>query len=126
MAVYVNNKEFHRYLLDYKNTGNRKSYNEIGKIFLLIAQRLLNKSCFINYSDDRKEEMIGNAVLRMCKNINGFDLEKRDPFAFFTTVATNEVYQFINNQNERDRVFTSFANDQYEDLQNRINEGDYN
>lgn len=120
MAIYVNNKEFHGHLTEYKLNNSRKSYNEIGKIFLLIAQRLLNKSCFINYSDDRKEEMIGNAVLRMCKNIDSFDLEKKDPFSYFTTVATNEVYQFINNQNERDRVFVTFTQIQQEALRHQI------
>ena len=123
--IYVNNKEFHSFLVEYKASGSRKAYNEIGKIFLLIAQRLLNRSCFINYSEDRKEEMIGNSVLRMCKNIDSFDLEKKDPFSYFTTVATNEIYQFINNQKERDDVFVSFSQLQHEQLRNKINEKDF-
>ena len=120
--VYVNNKDFHRYLVEYKETGSRKSYNEIGKIFMLIAQRFLNKSCFINYSEDRKEEMVGNAVLRMCKNIASFNLEKKDPFSYFTTVTTNEVYQFINGQKDRDKLFITFSEHEHEQLRKNINE----
>ena len=124
--IYVDNKYFHKMLVEYKETGSRKAYNEIGKIFLMIAQRWLNKSNFINYSDDRKEEMIGNSVLRMCKNIDSFNLEKKDPFGYFTEVTKNEVLQFINKQNDRDKLFVTFTQREHDLLRNKISERDFN
>ena len=123
--IYVDNKKFHSYLVEYKATGSRKAYNEIGKIFLMIAQRHLTKSCFINYSDDRKEEMIGNSVLRMCKNISSFNTEKKDPFGYFTEVTKNEVRQFLNKQKEKDAMFINFSQYKHEQLRNQIQEKDF-
>ena len=62
MAEYIKNKTFLKLLTEYKKTKNKKIYNEIGKCFLLIATNLLNKPKFINYSEDRKNEMISDAV----------------------------------------------------------------
>lgn len=125
MALYVDNKMFHHLLVEYKETQSRKAYNEIGKIFLMIAQRFLNKANFINYSDDRKEEMVSNAVLRMCKKIDSFDTMKKDPFSFFTEVTKNEILQFINDQNKRDKVFVTFTQLQQENLRKKIDERNF-
>ena len=126
MANYVDNKHFHKLLVEYKETGSRKAYNEIGKIFLMIAQRHLNLGCFMNYSEDRKEEMIGNSVLRMCNKINSFDLTKKEPFSYFTEVTKNEVRQFLNKQKDKDTLFINFTEFKHEQLRNQINDGDFN
>ena len=56
MSEYVNNKTFKELLKRYKKTKSRNDYNEIGKIFLLISRNFLNKSYFINYSEDRNKK----------------------------------------------------------------------
>jgi len=82
-------------------------YNKIGNIFLLIAKNLLNKSSFINYTNDRKDEMISNATFFMCNYIDRFDVTKGNPFAYFTRVAFNAFLQNINGYNELGDIFTS-------------------
>lgn len=105
MSEYVNNKTFKELLKRYKKTKSRNDYNEIGKIFLLISRNFLNKSYFINYSEDRKQEMISDAVFFMCKYIDRFDVNKDHPFSYFTQVAKNAFLQYINERKKQDDMF---------------------
>jgi len=107
MAEYVNNKEFHRLLKEYRQEKSKKTFELIGKSFLLIAKNLLNKSNFINYTPDRKEEMISDAVYYMCRYVDKFDVERKNPFAYFTMIARNAFLQNINDYTKRDVMFTS-------------------
>lgn len=107
MAEYINNKEFYSLLKEYRETKSKRLYEEIGKCFLLISRNLLNKTNFIDYSQDRKDEMVSDAVFYMCRYIERFDLERKNPFAYFTTVAKNAFLQNINDYNKRDEMFTS-------------------
>jgi DNA-directed RNA polymerase specialized sigma24 family protein len=107
MAKYVNNKDFYNQLKDYRETRSKKAFENIGRSFLLIARNLLNKSNFINYTPDRKDEMISDATYYMCRYIDKFDLNRKNPFAYFTTVARNAFLQSINDYTKRDSMFTS-------------------
>lgn len=107
MSEYINNREFHSRLKEYKKFGLKKVHEQIGKDFLLISKNLLNKSNFINYTQDRKNEMISDAVYYMVKYIDRFDLERKNPFAYFTMIARNAFLQNINDFSRRDELFTS-------------------
>ena len=107
MAEYVNNKMFYNLLSEYRKNGEKKIHEEIGKCFLLISQNLLNKSNFINYTQDRKDEMISDAVYYMCRYTDKFDLNRKNPFAYFTMIARNAFLQNINDYGKRDSMFTS-------------------
>jgi len=107
MADYINNKIFYQQLKEYKETNSKKIYNEIGKSFILISKNLLNRSNFINYTPDRKDEMISDAVYYMCRYIDKYDLEKTNPFAYFTMIARNAFLQNINNYSKMDEMFSS-------------------
>jgi hypothetical protein len=107
MAEYVNNKIFYTLLKDYKENNSKRVYEEIGKCFLLIAKNLLNKASFIDYTQDRKDEMISDAVYYMCRYVDKFDISRKNPFAYFTMIAKNAFLQSINDYNKRDEMFTS-------------------
>lgn len=107
MANYINNKNFYELLKEYKQSRSKKIYEQIGNSFLLIARNLLNKSNFINYTHDRKEEMISDAVYYMCRYIDKFDIKRKNPFAYFTMIARNAFLQNINDFSRRDNLFTS-------------------
>lgn len=110
MANYVNNKMFLKLLKEYKETESRKIYNEIGKIFILIATNLLNKTNFINYTQDRKDEMISDATYTMCRYINLYKVEKsNNPFAYFTRVAYNCFRQNLNYHKKLNKHFISLS-----------------
>jgi len=106
MAEYINNKIFYNQLKEYQETKSRKVFNELGKSFLLIARNLLNRANFINYTPDRKDEMVSDAVFYMCRYIDKFDLSKKNPFAYFTMIARNAFLQNINDYSKRDNMFT--------------------
>jgi len=107
MAEYINNKSFHGLLKEYRLTKSKKTYEQIGKSFLLIAKNLLNKSNFTNYTPDRKDEMISDAVYYMCRYVDKFDVERINPFAYFTMIAKNAFLQSINDYSRKDSMFTS-------------------
>lgn len=101
---YIDNKRFAKLLLLYNQTGNRAVYNEIGRVLMLLVQNILKKPRFINYTQDRKNEMISDALYYMTKYIPNYDpstADKDDPFNYFTTVAHNAFKQRIQEQIRR-------------------------
>lgn len=107
MANYVNNKKFHALLIEYRETRSKKVFEEIGKDFLLISRNLLNRASFINYTQDRKDEMVSDAVFYMCKYIDKYDITRNNPFAYFTMIARHAFLQNINKYSKLDGMFTS-------------------
>jgi DNA-directed RNA polymerase specialized sigma24 family protein len=107
MAQYVTNKQFIELLKEYQQTNSKKIHNEIGKTFLLISQNLLNKSCFMNYTQDHKDNMTSEAVYFMTKYIDRFDLSRDNPFSYFTRIAFNAFLQYLNDWKKRDKMFSS-------------------
>ena len=93
--------------MEYKTNKSRILYNEIGKDLLLIARNYLNKASFINYSEDRKKDMVSDSVFYMSKKIESYDAEYTNPFAYFTTFVKNAVLQYINERKKIDKMFTS-------------------
>lgn len=105
MPNYVNNKVFLKCLVEYQKQKTKKISNKIGNIFLAISQNLLNKTNFINYSEDRKDEMVSDAVFYMVKYIDRYDITKKNPFSYFTTIAKNAFLQNINEYSKLDDMF---------------------
>jgi len=104
---YVNNKSLRDLLIDYKTTKSKATFNKIGHMFLLIAQNYCNKPNFINYTQDRKEEMISDACFVMVSNIDDFDVERSNAFAYFTRVVHNCFLQYIKKYKKQRQTFIS-------------------
>lgn len=97
---YVNNKEFLRLLVQHKQVEEGKNWEELGKIFLKIATRYLNKPSFIQYSIDRKQDMISESIYFMVLRWRSFDETKyNNPFAYFTEIAKNAVNKYLGERN---------------------------
>jgi hypothetical protein len=128
---YVNNEDFYELLCIYKKLHNeiikkendyeeleeikkyknkfRKVKNELGKIFIKICNGLLTKPNFINYTWDRKDEMISDATYYMSKYIMNYNLKKKNPFAYFTTMCNHAFLQYINKMNKYTDKFQPLA-----------------
>lgn len=107
---YVNNKQFLKLLIEYKKTKNRRTYNEIGKIFKLIAENVLNKPSYINYTQDRKDEMVSEATFTMCRYIFLFNEKKyNNPFGYFTRYAYNAFNLYFKKQKKLKDTFISLS-----------------
>ena len=111
MPNYIENEKFIKMLLVYRRTKNPILYNEIGKVFLEISRNKLRMPCFINYTNDRKHEMVSDAVFYMTKNLNdynpmhaGGDVNKSNPFGYFNKIAERAFFQKIAEYKKRDAV----------------------
>lgn len=96
---YVNNKDFHESLIQYKKkiessekNGEPKPRipNYLGDCFLKIATHLSYRPNFVNYMF--REEMISDGVENCVQYISNFDIERNNPFAYFTQIV---YYAFL-------------------------------
>lgn len=96
---YVNNKEFHEALIEYrrlvdlsKEKGKQapKIPNYLGDCFLKIATHLSYRPNFVNYMF--REDMISDGVENCVQYINNFDINRNNPFAYFTQIV---YYAFL-------------------------------
>jgi hypothetical protein len=96
---YVNNKEFHEALIVYKTKCNiAKEKGEpkpqistyLGDCFLKIATHLSYRPNFVNYMF--RDDMISDGVENCLQYIHNFDVERTNPFAYFTQIV---YYAFL-------------------------------
>lgn len=98
---FVNNETFIKLLVVWNNDQDsregKRAYEKIGKILILIANKLASSGSFRQYSDDIKEEMIQDAIYTMIRNLRHYDHEAfSNPFSFFTTISFNIFRQHLN------------------------------
>jgi hypothetical protein len=96
---YVNNKDFYAALVEYRNQINHAKENNlpkprvsnyIGDCFLRIANHLAYKPNFVNYMF--KDDMICDGIENCIQYIDNFDIERTNPFAYFTQIV---YYAFL-------------------------------
>jgi hypothetical protein len=106
MAKYIDKLEFHNLLKLYHETKSRKSYDEIGKRFLLIAQNYINKPRYINYTDAWKDDLVSEAVYDMVRYVHNYDVDRMDlmytetgkipdPFSYFSQYCENGMTRYL-------------------------------
>lgn len=100
MANYINNAEFYQLIKNYQEETDelkkKKYYNELGKSFQLIGTNFMNRYGFINYSEDRQEEMLSEFYYLACKYLHNYDTSRNSsPFAYFTQIAFNAFVRII-------------------------------
>ena len=104
--IYIDKKEFYKLMVEWKTCQSNEAYQKIGKNFLKIATNYLNKARTINYTQDRKDDMISDITWMMIKKIDCFDHEKYDdPFAYFTSICRNAVSQTFNKKHRDNELF---------------------
>lgn len=102
MSHYVDNEKFREALVRYltllkKNGGVRvqnRDYEFIGECFLKIAEHVSMKSNFRGYS--YRQEMVSDALINCVNYMETFNIEKDNPFSWFTTVCVNACKARIN------------------------------
>lgn len=80
---------------------------ELGKAFLLIAVNLLKRPNFIKYTEERKQDMISDAVFNMCRYAHRYNVLRPKAFSYFTKVAENAFKHSIKKQKTSDTRHTS-------------------
>jgi DNA-directed RNA polymerase specialized sigma24 family protein len=99
---YIKNKNLLEELRVYKETGERTE--ELGRMFLLLAQRYSDRGSFAGYS--WKDDMICEAVLTCIKYMHNFDvdIDNPNPFAYFSRIIHNSFLNYIAKQKVHSKI----------------------
>lgn len=87
---YVNSKEFRRLLEEYYESD--KMTNELAVNVMKIAEGLSYNWRFINYTKSWKEDMVGDAVIKMYAALESkkYNIDSQfNPFSYFNQIAWN-------------------------------------
>ncbi len=108
---YVNNEEMLQVLIEYKANPTKKLYNTLGKMIMKISEHAIMAPSFMNYTNDRKIEMISDAnylMVHYC--IKKFNPEvSNNPFAYFSQATKNAFLLYIKNQKRKESIFSNLS-----------------
>ena len=99
---YLNNKALLAEIKKYNETGIKTE--ELGRMLLLLATRYSNKGSFSGYT--YKDDMVCEAVFTCLKYLHNFDtdVEKPNPFAYFSKVVHNSFLTYIFKQKKQSKI----------------------
>ena len=106
---YINKEQFCELIMKYKNeAASRKDIQDLGKMILLLVNRIAMRPNFCNYT--YLDEMKSTANFLVWKGINTFDIEKsNNAFAYFTTTIMRAFIFIINKEKilyEKNKEYT--------------------
>jgi len=96
---YVNSKEFRQLLMNYYQSDNMT--NDLASNIVKIAEGLSYNHRFIRYSRSWKEEMVGDAIVKMYHALEKklYNIESEfNPFSYFNRIAWNAFTNRINKE----------------------------
>lgn len=97
---YVNNAEFYKRIVEWKESGEETIPNDIAATIMMICKNLAKSGKFAGYS--WIEAMVGDAILSCIKFCRNFDPTKsKNPFAFYTQIAYNSFIKRIQIEKQR-------------------------
>ena len=103
---FIDSQEIWNEISKWKNTSQIS--DRLGQIFYEIAENMTKHPRFNRYDIELKKDMIGNAVLKMIRNLHNFSYEKRQQsFSYCSCIAWTSFvdtlkkhYKYINRQRE--------------------------
>ena len=103
---FVDSQEIWAEISNWKNTNQIS--DRLGQIFYEIAENMTKHPRFNRYDIELKKDMIGNAVLKMIRNLHNFKEEKsQQAFSYCSCIAWTSFvdtlkkhYKYINRQRE--------------------------
>ena len=134
---YVNNKDFHEALIVYKNKCNTAKEKGdpkpqistyLGDCFLKIATHLSYRPNFVNYMF--RDDMISDGVENCLQYIHNFDVERTNPFAYFTQIVYYAFLRRIGKEKKqveiKDKILERTSFDEVFTADEYFNSSDYN
>ena len=103
---FISSEEIWAEISNWKNTNQIS--DRLGQIFYEIAENMTKHPRFNRYDIELKKDMIGNAVLKMIRNLHNFKEEKsQQAFSYCSCIAWTSFvdtlkkhYKYINRQRE--------------------------
>jgi hypothetical protein len=113
---YVKPAEFHNAIVAYYDQKNEDIPHILGDMIQKIATKISFLSNFIKYS--YKEEMIGDAVVRMISALKRkkYAIEKGNPFSYFTKIAIHAFISRIKKEKQNQMTLKEYQEEQYMNL----------
>lgn len=103
---YINKDEMTEQLRISQEQG--KCTEELGKMFMLIAQRYSTKYNFWQYT--YRDEMVSRAIVRCLSKMMSFDLSRNSsPLCYFTMIVFNEFRQVLNKEKRQQQIRENFG-----------------
>jgi DNA-directed RNA polymerase specialized sigma24 family protein len=75
--------------------------NEIGLKLIKIANGMAKRPNFTNYPADQMTDMLSDAIFNMAKAIDGYDISRTNPFAYFSQITWNSFIAAIQGMKKR-------------------------
>ena len=99
-TFYCTNRDLQNELIKWYESAERIEdrviSEDLGKMFMLIGNKLLNHSSFRNYSKELKEDMLSYFLFKIIKGLKNYNFKFSNPFAFITMAAWNSYLSVIN------------------------------
>ena len=123
--LYVGKRELMAELQLYNDTVDPEhpellgeASEELGIMLIKIASRYASKPNFYGYTF--KDDMVGDAILRMLKNLGKIDLEhpRCNPFSYLTMICHNVFLAWISKSKRRETTKREVARSRLLDLEN--------
>jgi len=113
---YVKPAEFHNAIVMYYGQSDEDIPHILGDMIQKIATKISFLPNFIKYS--YKEEMIGDAVVRMISALKRkkYALEKGNPFSYFTKIAIHAFISRIKKEKQNQIALKEYQEEQYRNL----------
>jgi hypothetical protein len=96
---YCTNRDLQNELIKWyesaEKTEDRVISENLGKMLMLIGNKLLNHSSFRNYSKELKEDMLSYFLFKIIKGLKNYNFKFNNPFAFITMAAWNSYLSVI-------------------------------
>jgi DNA-directed RNA polymerase specialized sigma24 family protein len=75
--------------------------NELGRKLIKIANGMAKRPNFTNYPHDQMTDMLSDAIFNMAKAVDGYDITRSNPFAYFSQITWNSFIAAIQGMKKR-------------------------
>ena len=90
---YCTNKDLQAELIKWKNSAEKPEdriiSEELGKMMIMIADKLLNHSSFRNYPLEVKQDLRSLGLLKLIRGLKNYNFKFNNAFAYFTQALWN-------------------------------------
>lgn len=105
---YCTSAELHAELEKWRDSSDiieqRVISEELGNMLIAIANKLLNRSEFRNYSKELKEDAKGFFYVKAIRGLKNYNFKFSNPFAYFTTCAWNAYITVISKHYKQQNI----------------------
>ena len=105
---YCTSAELHAELVKWRDSAkkieDRILSEELGRMLMAIADKMLNRSEFRNYSKELKEDAKGLFFVKAIKGLKNYNFAFNNPFAYFSTCAWNAYITVISKHYKQQNI----------------------